>query len=200
MYSAQQEDLQTPYGGPLPLATSIDDALTAHVEDALADYLSKRQSTLTCLAPPMAEALDALAGFVLGGGKRIRPTFAWWGWRCVDGEPDGERARAVLHAVSGLELIQACALVHDDVMDASDVRRGAPTVHVAFADIHRSRGWLGRPERFGLAAAILLGDIALAWADDMFYDLGCQPIGSPRRANRGRVCARSCSPVSTLMS
>ncbi|KAA2256559.1 polyprenyl synthetase family protein [Solihabitans fulvus] len=119
-----------------------------------------------------AGAVDALSGFVLGGGKRIRPTFAWWGWRGAGGDPDGPLADAVLTAASSLELIQACALIHDDLMDASAVRRGSPTVHVAFAERHRTQRWLGEPERFGLAAALLIGDVALAWADDMLFDSG----------------------------
>jgi geranylgeranyl diphosphate synthase, type I len=111
--------------------------------------------------------VDSLSDFVLGGGKRLRPTFAWWGWRGAGGSPTDPEAQAVLRAVSSLELIQACALVHDDLMDDSTTRRGAPTVHVDFAARHRAAGWLGTPERFGAATAILLGDIALAWADDM---------------------------------
>ena len=96
---------------------------------------------------------------VLGGGKRIRPTYAWWGWRAAGGDPDGELADEVLTAVSSLELIQACALIHDDLMDASHVRRGKPTVHIAFGARHREQGWLGSPERFGMSAAVLIGDI-----------------------------------------
>jgi geranylgeranyl diphosphate synthase type I len=76
----------------------------------------------------------------------------------------------VLNAVSALELVQACALVHDDLMDASELRRGQPTVHVRFAEAHRAGAWHGEPEQFGMAAAVLLGDLALAWADDMFAD------------------------------
>ena len=84
---------------------------------------------------------------MLGGGKRIRPTFAWWGWRGAGGDPDGPAVDAVLRAVSALELIQACALVHDDLMDASATRRGRPTVHVAFARRHAEarRGAAGPP-------------------------------------------------------
>jgi geranylgeranyl diphosphate synthase, type I len=73
----------------------------------------------------------------------------------------------VLRAVSSLELIQACALVHDDLMEASTSRRGAPTVHMDFTIQHRAAGWLGTPERFGAATAILFRDIAPAWADGM---------------------------------
>jgi geranylgeranyl diphosphate synthase, type I len=157
---------------PPPEPTVIDDAVPAMVEDALDRYLDGRRTELVERAPAFAEAVDALSAFVLGGGKRLRPTFAWWGWRGAGGEADGERAGAVLRAVSALELLQACALVHDDLMDASAVRRGAPTVHVAFADTHRAKGWLGEPDRFGTAAAILIGDLAMAWAEDMFAGCG----------------------------
>ncbi|CAM3558610.1 polyprenyl synthetase family protein [Kibdelosporangium persicum] len=149
--------------------TTIDESVRAHVELTLTEYLAAKQSTMASLTQELADALDALVEFILRGGKRIRPTFAWWGWRGAGGQPD---APAVLRAVSGLELIQACALVHDDLMDASAVRRGSPTVHVTFERLHRERGWLGPSDRFGMAAAILLGDIALAWADDMFYGSG----------------------------
>lgn len=160
MYAAEKDNL------------TIDDTLVAHVERTLAEYLDSRQSTIAVRSSALGEALTALRDFVLGGGKRLRPTFAWWGWRVAGGEQDGPLAEAVLRAVSSLELIQACALVHDDVMDDSALRRGAPTMHVAFADNHRGRGWHGVPERFGVCAAILLGDIALAWADDMFHCSG----------------------------
>ncbi|PPK64161.1 geranylgeranyl diphosphate synthase type I [Actinokineospora auranticolor] len=159
------DDIEEDFGG-------IDTAVAAHVERALADYLAGRQAGMAAVAPYFGSAVESLSAFVLGGGKRIRPTFAWWAWRGAGGAGDGEQARAVLRAVSALELIQACALVHDDLMDASAVRRGKPTVHVEFAARHRERGWLGAPERFGAAAAILLGDLALAWADDMYVGAG----------------------------
>ncbi|SDH11891.1 geranylgeranyl diphosphate synthase, type I [Lentzea fradiae] len=150
----------------------IDVALPRHVEQALTTYLASRRASGEAMDPSFATAVDALSGFVLGGGKRIRPTYAWWGWRAAGGDPDGELATEVLTAVSSLELIQACALIHDDLMDASSVRRGKPTVHVAFGVRHREQGWLGSAERFGMSAAVLIGDIALAWADDMLFAAG----------------------------
>ncbi len=154
---------------------SIDSAVHRHVEDVLARYLAERRCELPELARMFAQAVDALSDFALRGGKRLRPTFAWWGWRAAGGEPDGPRAREVLRAISALELIQTCALVHDDIMDASELRRGHPTVHVRFTEAHRAGAWHGTPERFGTAAAILLGDLALAWADDMFDTAGLAP-------------------------
>jgi geranylgeranyl diphosphate synthase type I len=87
----------------------------------------------------------------------------------------------VVHAIGALELIQACALVHDDLMDASATRRGRPTVHVDFARRHADAAWRGRPARFGAAAAILLGDLALVWADDMLRGAGL-PADAAARA------------------
>jgi geranylgeranyl diphosphate synthase type I len=154
------------------LATSIDADLPEHVHRVLADYFEFRRTQTDSIATDVGGALSALADFVLGGGKRLRPTFAWWGWRGAGGAVDGPAADAVLRAISALELVQAGALVHDDLMDGSSVRRGAPTVHVAFAARHRVEGLHGEPDRFGLAAAVLLGDIALAWADDLFTTAG----------------------------
>jgi len=152
----------------LEIDGEIDAAVHKHVEVLLRRYLARRRAELPELAQTFAAAVDTLSDFALRGGKRIRPTFAWWGWRAAGGEGTGPRADAVLTAVSALELIQTGALVHDDLMDASELRRGKPTVHVRFTDAHRAGGWLGEPERFGMAAAILLGDLALSWADDMF--------------------------------
>lgn len=145
----------------------LDHDLRAEVRRELADFLHTKRDEAAQIDPQFVAAVDSLSDFVLGPGKRLRPTFAWWGWRGAGGCPDEPQARAVLRAVSSLELIQACALVHDDLMDDSTTRRGAPTMHVGFAAQHRAAGWLGAPERFGAATAILLGDIALAWADDM---------------------------------
>lgn len=160
----------------------IDAAVHRHVEVVLRRYLAARRAELPELAQTFAAAVDTLSDFALRGGKRIRPTFAWWGWRAAGGEGTGPRADAVLTAVSALELIQTCALVHDDLMDASELRRGQPTVHVRFTEAHRAGAWRGEPERFGMAAAILLGDLALAWADDMFT--GAPLTHDMRRAAR----------------
>jgi len=109
---------------------------------------------------------DALEEFVLSGGKRLRPAFAYWGWRAVTNDPDPLNPE-MLRLFSALELLHACALVHDDVIDDSATRRGLPTVHMKFADTHRGSGWRGSARQFGVSAAILLGDLALVWADDM---------------------------------
>ena len=97
-----------------PIDAPIDEALPAYVGRALTEYLAVRHAGMADQAPSFGSAVASLAEFVLGGGKRLRPTFAWWGWRGSGGAGSGEEAEAVLRAVSALELIQACALVHDD--------------------------------------------------------------------------------------
>lgn len=173
--------------GPLPTGDGTagrpdDRELVVGIEAVLAAYLESRRAATAAIDPAFAEAAESLVAFVLAGGKRIRPTFAWWGWRGAGGSPDSPEATSVLRGISALELIQACALIHDDLMDASATRRGHPTVHVAFARRHADAGWRGRPARFGAAAAILLGDLALVWADDMLRDSGLHPAVVARAA------------------
>ncbi|HWC83663.1 MAG TPA: polyprenyl synthetase family protein [Pseudonocardiaceae bacterium] len=172
----------------------MDENVPKHVEAVLADVFAEREVEAGWIGMDFLDALGALRDFVLNGGKRIRPTFAWWGWRGAGGDPDSPEAGAVLSAISALELVQAGALIHDDVMDASAVRRGAPTMHVAFTERHHRAGWLGPADRFGQSAAILLGDVALTWADDLFHGAGLPPAAHERallpwRAMRTEVLA-----------
>ena len=145
-----------------------DADLPGHVERVLAEFLNEAGAPIRRREPTFEAGLDALRQFVLGGGKRLRPTFAWWAWRGAGGDPSGPHAAGALQAVASLELVQACALIHDDLIDSSDSRRGSPTVHVAFAKRHADAGWLGASTQYGLAAALLIGDLAQAWADDMY--------------------------------
>jgi geranylgeranyl diphosphate synthase type I len=111
-------------------------------------------------------ASEVLRGFV-GGGKCVRSTFMYLGWLCGADEDD-----AALRAAASLELLHAFALLQDDVMDGSALRRGRPSGHVAFAQWHRHLGLSGSPGRFGASAAVLLGDMCLVWAAQMMRESG----------------------------
>ena len=156
--------------------------LAGAITDQLREYLRGRRSDAAYIGTDYAELTEALEEFVLRGGKRLRPAFAYWGWRAVASE--GQSADDdVLLLFGALELLHACALVHDDVIDASATRRGLPTVHRHFADLHRTRNWHGSSEQFGLSAAILLGDLSLVWADDIVSEADL-PVDAHRRVQR----------------
>ena len=144
-------------------ATPLDrNDLRSRVSAALRAQLHRQRGRLALVGPELGPVADALADF-LDGGKRLRPAFAYWGYRAAGG-PDHD---AVVRAVGALELVQACALIHDDVMDGSDTRRGKPAVHKHFAALHTDQNYGGDADKFGTAAAILLGDVCLIWGDEM---------------------------------
>jgi geranylgeranyl diphosphate synthase type I len=151
--------------------------LSTRVTASLAAFMTGATKTLAGVGPELDTAAEATAEFVLAGGKRLRPAFCYWGWRGT-GAPDSED---LVNAAASLELLHACALIHDDVMDGSDTRRGRPSMHRRFAALHRSNGWNGSPDAFGASAAIMLGDLCLVWADQMFTECGLDPA-TVRRA------------------
>ncbi|MET9302986.1 MULTISPECIES: polyprenyl synthetase family protein [Micromonospora] len=133
------------------------------VDETLAAFLAAEVESLTEIDAAMGGFAATARDCVLAGGKRVRPTFAYWGWRGVVGGE--EPLCSVLPALSALELLHTFALVHDDVMDASDTRRGLPTAHRAAAARHRAAGHTGDPDRYGEAVAVLIGDLCMVWAD-----------------------------------
>jgi geranylgeranyl diphosphate synthase type I len=166
------------------VALSAGAAATVELADAAIDQLRRYLRDRRVEAAHIGSDYDALTAgledFVLGGGKRLRPAFAYWGWRAVSNEDADEQALLLFAA---LELLHASALVHDDVIDSSATRRGRPTTHIRFAALHRERGWRGPADQFGISAAILLGDLALAWADDIVADVDL-PRDAGRRVRR----------------
>ena len=139
----------------------------AGVDRELTTALDALGSELTTLGTD-TQLAGELRGFV-AGGKRLRAALCYWSWRAHGGQATDDDARGtVLRVGAALELFQAAALVHDDVMDASDTRRGRPAAHRYFAGLHRSQGWSGPADLFGAASAIVLGDLALIASDRVF--------------------------------
>lgn len=141
--------------------------LGPRLEDSLTRFLgwqlssSQPQGIDRSLLQPVVE-------LVVAGGKRLRAALCYWGWRGAGGLDCDEPVAAA----AALELLHAFALIHDDVMDGSPLRRGRPAVHEQFRARHASAGWVGSAEQFGVAAAILAGDLCLVWADMMLRDSG----------------------------
>ncbi len=159
----------------VPVVNPLDEEdVRSRVQKVLDDVLAHQASLLAEVSPDLRPLVDAVADLTRGG-KRLRPAFCYWGWRGAGGPADGADGEALVRAATGLELFQAAALIHDDVMDDSDTRRGLPAMHRRFADMHRGAAWLGAPQRFGDAAAILIGDLCLAWSDELLTGSGLDP-------------------------
>ena len=141
--------------------------LRDRVHKAVDDHLSQQGASLDPLGPDLVPLLQAIADLV-AGGKRLRAAFCYWGWRGAGGPDCAE----IVQAATAFELFQAAALLHDDVMDASDTRRGRPAAHRRMAALHRENGWEGDADRFGEAAAILAGDLCLSWSDELLSHSG----------------------------
>ncbi|MEU8893441.1 polyprenyl synthetase family protein, partial [Streptomyces sp. NPDC048442] len=154
------------------------------VRDVLEELLRERVREAAALdATFAAEVAERVADFTLNGGKRLRSQFLWWGLRACNGGARPGVTDTALRVAAGLELIQTCALVHDDVMDGSPVRRGKPALHVALGKRHSSSGAEGTDEAFGRAGAILAGDLALSWADDVVAEAwDATEVGGEERA------------------
>ena len=143
-------------------------AVAERVEARLRTELDAEIAAWRTLDADVEAPLRTLARLVLAGGKRLRPAFCHWGYAAAGGDADHDPA--VVDAGAAFELLHAFALVHDDVMDGSAVRRGARTAHLEYADQHDDGEWLGEARRFGDGVAILIGDLAHVFADRLMSD------------------------------
>ena len=143
-----------------PIPTAFAQSVAATLEE----FIDDQHQRLAPVGDQLTPLLDA-ARSAVAGGKRLRPAFVYWGWRAAGGGTD--RPGTIITAASAIELVHASALVHDDVMDDSATRRGEPAAHRQFARQHEQATGPAAARRFGSAAAILLGDLLLAWADEL---------------------------------
>ena len=152
-------------------STRLVDLVQANIDS----YLTGREPLLASIAPELSPFVD-ISRDLLAGGKRFRALFCYWGWQAVasdDAFADRSVATgldSVVLAATALEVFHAAALVHDDIMDNSDTRRGMPAVHRKFAQLHQDSNWLGSASDFGRSAALLLGDLLMGWSDELFAE------------------------------
>ncbi|SEE16210.1 geranylgeranyl diphosphate synthase, type I [Arthrobacter alpinus] len=165
--------------------TAEHDAFIAAVAQQLTSFLAEKHELLAQISPDTLTLIESIKTLVTGG-KRMRALLCYWGWRGAGGAADAE---AVVQAGAALELFQAAALIHDDIIDRSDTRRGGPSVHRQFSTLHSQSSWALDDERFGHAAAILTGDLCLSLSEEMFSRVGSGSAGSlsPAAAARARA-------------
>jgi geranylgeranyl diphosphate synthase type I len=155
-----------------PLAAAELNRLRTAVSEALGTFLDGQREILAGMDAALVPVVDEVCALA-EGGKRLRPAFAYWGWRAARGAAEpAEDESAVLRAVAALEFVHASALVHDDVMDGARTRRGRPATHIGFASRHVGDDLTGDDAQFGTGAAILVGDLALVWSDELLRRSG----------------------------
>jgi geranylgeranyl diphosphate synthase type I len=137
-------------------------AVAARVDERIDRLFDAELDRWRALDADLEEPLQSLRRLVAAGGKRLRPAFCFWGFVGAGGAPEDHR---IIDAGAAFELLHAFALVHDDVMDGSDTRRGKVTAHVEFGERHRVGAWRGEGRRFGEGVAILIGDLSHVYAD-----------------------------------
>ncbi|MEU8247698.1 polyprenyl synthetase family protein [Nonomuraea sp. NPDC048916] len=136
------------------------------IDDRLARFLESWRAPIS--DPDVVAAYRLLTDFILNGGKRIRPQLCYWGWRGAGGDDCDE----IISAAAALELCHAGLLIHDDIMDGSELRRGQSTVHRSLSRLHQGPG----ADNFGQAGGILLGTLSLAWSDALLSSCGVEPV------------------------
>ncbi|MBC7725424.1 MAG: polyprenyl synthetase family protein [Burkholderiaceae bacterium] len=172
-------------------STRLVDLVQAEIDR----FLDEREPVLAAIAPDLHPFTD-FSRDLLRGGKRFRALFCYWGWQAAsghaqdfdamdDGAESGDLPSVVL-AASSLEIFHAAALVHDDIMDNSDTRRGLPSSHKRFESMHTSGRWIGSAATFGQSAALLLGDLLLSWSDELFEN-GVQMLTRPESGRAARA-------------
>jgi geranylgeranyl diphosphate synthase, type I len=143
--------------------TGLLDGFREKLDRELAAWLAaKRQAAAG--SREMLELIDGVGELVTQGGKRLRPALVYYSYRACGGLQDEE----VLPVALATELLHTYLLIHDDIMDHAEVRRGQPSAHARFRQSHQSRGFHGDAQDFGRSVAILLGDLAHTWAVELF--------------------------------
>ena len=149
----------------VPAALTIP---AGRVNERLVALLDEYRAEWETLDPLFGETVDLLSTLVLAGGKRVRPAMAYWGFIGAGGDPADD---AIVELGAALELLQAFALFHDDVMDGSLTRRGEPTAHIRNISEHEQHQWGGEARRYGESVAILAGDVSLVLSDVLLADV-----------------------------
>jgi geranylgeranyl diphosphate synthase, type I len=165
------------------------------VNARLDEFLDERATQLAAIADDLSVFTDASRD-LLSGGKRFRALFCYWGWHAVAGTVRSEDLLAeldehpdltsVIEAAAALEIFHAAALVHDDIMDNSDTRRGMPAAHRRFEGDHARREWVGNAATYGTSTALLLGDLLLDWSDELL-DTGLARLADRHSARAARA-------------
>jgi geranylgeranyl diphosphate synthase type I len=150
-----------------PDSSGVLATVARRVEERLGVLMERERRRWHAIDSDVADLFESMSQLLLAPAKRLRPSFCYWGFVGAGGDADDPWP---IDAGAAFELLHAFALFHDDVMDGSAVRRGNRTCHLVHADRHDAGAWTGEPRRFGEGVAILVGDLAFVYADELMRD------------------------------
>lgn len=159
----------------LPATDDRFPTICAQVDEVVDRFVAAATDLLHDLDPLATELVDPIRELFTAGGKRLRPCLVFAGHEASGGRHT-EAGDDVIDVAAAVEMLHTFALLHDDVMDRSALRRGRPTAHLRFAELHRERDAGGDSDWFGSAAAVVAGDLAFVWADQLLDRLTCDPL------------------------
>ena len=149
------------------------DFLLELVQHKLDDFCDEKRIELREISEDLEPLIDFTQS-LLSGGKRFRALFCFWSWAGYQPKEvelaDLNIDSPIVGVAAALEMFHAAALVHDDLLDQSDTRRGQPAIHKRFESLHQNHSYDGSYERFGVAGSVLVGDMMLAWSSELFGD------------------------------
>ena len=149
---------------PVTAAGTEDAQFSRALNELLENFFATERDRVSRISPDAPRLVDSIERLT-AGGKRLRARLSYWGWRAAGGEA---LAPTIVRAAAALELFQSAALIHDDILDRSDTRRGQPSVHREFERVHTQSGWRDDAAHFGISAAVLTGDTSLSFAEQLF--------------------------------
>lgn len=160
---------------PTDPTSPLNQDLLSAISETIDGFLSRQEGMLAEIG---SADLLPIARQAVTGGKRLRPAFCYWAYIAATGKPADPQP--LLDVASSLDLLHASALVHDDLIDAADTRRGLPAAHKQFEALHRERGGRASSGEFGTSSAILLGDLLLMWSIEMVDQSGAPGLDRAR--------------------
>ncbi len=140
--------------------TDVLDSYGKIIEEDLERRLDKMVRDGQKYHPFLGDVYDATREFVLRVGRRLSACSTLIVYQGFAGKID-ER---IVRVCSGIELYRHSILIHDDIVDAEDRRRGGETLHKTIAK--------GFDERFGVASAMFAGNILYALAIECLLEAG----------------------------
>lgn len=156
-------------------SSPLNPSLLSAIGETIDGFLTSQSGLLAEIG---ATDLLPIARQFTGAGKRLRPAFCYWGYVAAAGQPDD--AQPLLSVASSLDLLHASALVHDDLIDDADTRRGQPAAHRQLETLHTEHGGRGSAGEFGTSSAILLGDLLLMWSVELVDQSGARGLDRAR--------------------